>query len=99
MPPEANSAAPDAGQAPPTLAELLDQISAAYRHKNYDLGLSLVKKAFELKQRTDVSSVDKIGSIYYAMGRYGEAFSPSGPGPCRSSTTRRIAASSRTPFS
>ncbi|MFI5349392.1 MAG: tetratricopeptide repeat protein [Elusimicrobiota bacterium] len=62
----------NAEQAPPTLTELLNQISAAYRHKNYELGLSLVKKAFELKEK-DVSSMDRIGSVYYALGRYGEA--------------------------
>ena len=67
-----NSNSNKAEQTPPTLTELLNQISAAYRHKNYELGLSLVKKAFELKQN-NVSSMDKIGSVYYALGRYGEA--------------------------
>ena len=67
-----NSNTNNAEQAAPTLTELLNQISAAYRHKNYELGLSLVKKAFELKEK-DVSSMDRIGSVYYALGRYGEA--------------------------
>jgi tetratricopeptide (TPR) repeat protein len=62
----------DAPSPPATLNELLDQIAAAYRHKNYSLGLSLVKKAYELKNN-DVSSMDRIGSVYYALGRYGEA--------------------------
>ena len=69
-----NSNSNTAEQAPPTLTELLNQISAAYRHKDYALGLSLVKKAFELKEK-DVSSMDRIGSVYYALGRYGEALS------------------------
>ena len=73
-PPEIGNSGPDAQQQPPTLTELLAQISTAYRHKNYALGLSLVKKAFELKQN-DVSSMDRIGSVYYALGRYGEALS------------------------
>ena len=67
-----NSNTHNTEQTPPTLTELLNQISAAYRHKDYALGLSLVKKAFELKEN-NVSSMDKIGSVYYALGRYGEA--------------------------
>jgi tetratricopeptide (TPR) repeat protein len=58
----------------PTLADLLKQIEAAYRHKDYALGLSLVKKAYELKQK-DVSTMDRIGSVYFVLGRYGEALS------------------------
>ncbi|MDE2141792.1 MAG: hypothetical protein KGL74_14825 [Elusimicrobia bacterium] len=63
---------PDVEPASATLADLLKQIETAYRRGNYALGLSLVKKAFELKQN-DVSAMDRIGSIYYVLGRYGEA--------------------------
>ena len=70
--PEMQDSAPDAEKPSPTLAELLKQIEAAYRRGNYELGLSLVKKAFELK-RNDVSTMDRIGSVYYVLGRYGEA--------------------------
>jgi tetratricopeptide (TPR) repeat protein len=58
----------------PTMTELLKQIEAAYRRGDYQQGLALVKKAYELKQN-DVSSMDRIGSIYYVLGRYGEALS------------------------
>ena len=74
-PPPAESAKTSAASAEspsPTLGELLKQIEAAYRQKNYPLGLSLVKKAYELKSN-DVSALDRIGSVYYVLGRYGEA--------------------------
>lgn len=71
-PPEAENAGPKVEPPSPTLAELLNQIEAAYRRGNYELGLALVKRAFELKQN-DVSTMDRIGSIYYVLGRYGEA--------------------------
>ncbi|MFI5345773.1 MAG: hypothetical protein ACHQ51_05310 [Elusimicrobiota bacterium] len=71
-PKEADNAGPEVEQPSPTLADLLKKIEAAYRHGNYELGLSLVKQAFELKQN-DVSAMDRIGSIYYVLGRYGEA--------------------------
>jgi len=57
---------------PDTLPELLPEIEAAYRGGKYDRGLALVKKALELKQN-DVSAMDSIGTIYYRLGRYGEA--------------------------
>ncbi|MBI5246824.1 MAG: hypothetical protein HY923_06550 [Elusimicrobia bacterium] len=57
---------------PTTLPELLRAIETAYRKGNYERGLALVQKAFELKQN-DVSSLDRIGSVYYVLGRYGEA--------------------------
>jgi len=69
---QAKPAVPVADAPPPTLGELLKQIEAAYRQKNYPLGLSLVKKAYELKTN-DVSAMDRIGSVYYVLGRYGEA--------------------------
>ncbi|OGR89228.1 MAG: hypothetical protein A3J74_09905 [Elusimicrobia bacterium RIFCSPHIGHO2_02_FULL_57_9] len=59
-------------QTPATLPELLTQIEDSYRRGNYDRGLVLVKRALELKQ-ADVSSLDRIGSVYYLLGRYGEA--------------------------
>ncbi len=57
---------------PATLAELLAGIEAAYRKGDYDRGLRLVKRVFELGS-TDVTALDRVGSIYYVLGRYGEA--------------------------
>jgi tetratricopeptide (TPR) repeat protein len=71
-PPKIQDVGPAVQPEPPTLAELLKQIESAYRQGNYTLGLALVKKAFELNSN-DVSSMDRIGSIYYVLGRYGEA--------------------------
>lgn len=71
-PSETENAGPRVEPPSPTLAELLNQIESAYRRGNYELGLALVKRAFELKQN-DVSTMDRIGSIYYVLGRYGEA--------------------------
>ena len=74
VPPAVEDAGPAVRPDPPTLAELLKQIEAAYRRGDYAQGLSLVKTAVELS-RNDVSSMDRIGSIYYVLGRYGEALS------------------------
>lgn len=57
---------------PVTLAELLAGIEKAYRKGDYDRGLALVKRVYELKQ-ADVTTLDRVGSIYYVLGRYGEA--------------------------
>lgn len=57
---------------PVTLAELLAGIEAAYRKGDYERGLALVKRVYELKL-TDVTTYDRVGSIYYILGRYGEA--------------------------
>jgi tetratricopeptide (TPR) repeat protein len=57
---------------PVTLGELLAGIEAAYRKGDYNRGLALVKKVYELKQ-ADVTTLDRVGSIYYVLGRYGEA--------------------------
>jgi tetratricopeptide (TPR) repeat protein len=57
---------------PVTLGELLAGIEAAYRRGDYNRGLALVKKVYELKQ-ADVTTLDRVGSIYYVLGRYGEA--------------------------
>jgi len=57
---------------PDTMPEILKQIEIAYRDGRYDRGLALVKHALELK-RTDVSTYDRIGSVYYVLGRYGDA--------------------------
>lgn len=57
---------------PTTLPELLTGIEAAYRKGDYDRGLKLVKRVFELDS-TDVTALDRVGSIYYVLGRYGEA--------------------------
>lgn len=58
----------------PTFPELLKQISAAYRAHDYQTGLGLVQKVLELPQ-TNVSNLDRLGSVYFVMGRYGEALS------------------------
>ena len=71
-PTKTEPAAPVVEAEPATLAELLRAIEAAYRKGNYERGLALVQRAFELKQN-DVSALDRIGSIYYVLGRYGEA--------------------------
>ncbi|OGS40029.1 MAG: hypothetical protein A2506_02935 [Elusimicrobia bacterium RIFOXYD12_FULL_66_9] len=57
---------------PTTLPELLTGIEAAYRKGDYNRGLALVKKVYELKS-ADVTALDRVGSIYYVLGRYGEA--------------------------
>lgn len=66
-------AAPSPAEAEPsTLPELLNGIEKAYRKGDYDRGLALVKRVYELKQN-DVTALDRVGSIYYVLGRYGEA--------------------------
>lgn len=79
--PEANAPAPAPAPAvaaapaepePVTLPELLAGIEKAYRKGDYDRGLALVKRVYELKQN-DVTTLDRVGSIYYVLGRYGEA--------------------------
>lgn len=60
------------GPMPDTMPEILQEIKSAYRRGKYDRGLALVKHALELKQ-TDVSTYDRLGSVYYALGRYGDA--------------------------
>lgn len=57
---------------PVTLSELLAGIEKAYRKGDYDRGLALVKRVYELKQN-NVTTYDRVGSIYYVLGRYGEA--------------------------
>lgn len=57
---------------PATLPELLAGIEEAYRKGDYDRGLALVQRVYELKQN-DVTALDRVGSIYYVLGRYGEA--------------------------
>lgn len=57
---------------PTTLAELLAGIEAAYRKGDYNRGLALVKRVYEMKQ-ADVTTLDRVGSVYYVLGRYGEA--------------------------
>ena len=65
--------APVASEPEPfTLGELLAGIEAAYRKGDYNRGLALVKKVYELKQ-ADITTLDRVGSIYYVLGRYGEA--------------------------
>lgn len=69
-PPPVVAAAPE--PEPTTLSELLFGIEAAYRKGDYDRGLKLVKQVYELKT-ADVTTLDRVGSIYYVLGRYGEA--------------------------
>lgn len=69
-PPPLSDAAPE--PQPSTLSELLAGIEAAYRKGDYDRGLALVKQVFELRS-ADVTALDRVGSIYYVLGRYGEA--------------------------
>lgn len=76
-PPAAPVPAPVAAPAPAepepaTLPELLAGIEKAYRKGDYNRGLALVKRVYELKQN-DVTTLDRVGSIYYVLGRYGEA--------------------------
>lgn len=73
-PPVAPPSPPAAVEAPfpDTMPEILKAIEVSYRSGKYDRGLALVKHALELK-RTDVSTYDRIGSVYYVLGRYGDA--------------------------
>lgn len=66
------AAAAPAVPEPVNLPELLAGIEAAYRKGDYERGLALVKRVYELKL-TDVTTYDRVGSIYYILGRYGEA--------------------------
>lgn len=59
---------------PDDMPAILREIEAAYRGGKYDRGLALVKHALELKQ-TDVSTYDRLGSVYYVLGRHGDALS------------------------
>jgi Flp pilus assembly protein TadD len=72
QPPTGTLAPAPAVEPAATLPELLKQIETAYRRGNYAAGLALVKRALEL-EKNDVSAMDRIGSIYYVLGRYGEA--------------------------
>ncbi len=75
IPAPAPAAAPIAAAVEPepvTLGELLTGIEAAYRKGDFNRGLALVKRVYELKQN-DVTTLDRVGSIYYVLGRYGEA--------------------------
>ncbi len=60
------------GPMPDTLPEILREIASAYRRKKYDRGLALVKHALELKEN-NVSTYDRLGSVYFVLGRYGDA--------------------------
>lgn len=71
-PPAAAAPVAPAEPEPATLAELLAGIEKAYRKGDFDRGLALVKRVYELKQE-GVTALDRVGSIYYVLGRYGEA--------------------------
>ncbi|MBI3564294.1 MAG: hypothetical protein HY079_03755 [Elusimicrobia bacterium] len=66
--------APAAEPMPDDMPAILRETEAAYRGGRYDRGLALVKHALELKQ-TDVSTYDRLGSVYYVLGRHGDALS------------------------
>ncbi|MBI5200476.1 MAG: tetratricopeptide repeat protein [Elusimicrobia bacterium] len=57
-----------------SVQQLLTGIEAAYRAGRYDDGLKLVGRVMALP-RKDLSIYDRVGSIYYLLGRYGEALS------------------------
>lgn len=57
---------------PTQMPQLLAAIETAYRRGDYDRGLALVKRTLEL-QKSDVSTYDRLGSVYYVLGRSGEA--------------------------
>lgn len=69
-PSPAPAAAPE--PLPTAMPELLRAIEAAYRKGDYDRGLALVKRTIEL-QKSDVATYDRLGSVYYVLGRSGEA--------------------------
>ncbi len=54
------------------MGDYLREIEAAYRKGDYDRGLALVKRTLEL-QKSDVATYDRLGSVYYVLGRSGEA--------------------------
>lgn len=56
------------------MQELLTGIEAAYRAGRYNEGLTLVKRTLETR-RKDLSIYDRVGSVYYLLGRYAEALS------------------------
>lgn len=70
--PRAPSSLPVAISTSATTQELLAGIEAAYRDGRYDDGLALVKRTLETG-RKDLSVIDRVGSVYYLLGRYGEA--------------------------
>lgn len=57
-----------------SVQQLLTGIEASYRSGRYDDGLELVTRVLALR-RKDLSVYDRVGSIYYVLGRYGEALS------------------------
>lgn len=57
-----------------SLPDLISQIKAAYQAGDYNRGLALVTKVLESKT-ADVSTYDRLGSVYFALGRYGDALS------------------------
>ncbi len=71
-PTPAPAPAPAPEPLPTAMPELLRAIEAAYRKGDYDRGLALVKRTIEL-QKSDVATYDRLGSVYYVLGRSGEA--------------------------
>lgn len=92
-PPPAPASAPADAAAheplPSDMAELLRGIEAAYRKGDYDRGLALVRRTFE-SQKLEVSTFDRIGSVYYVLGRSGDALAMWGRAlPLEKDPTRR----------
>lgn len=61
-----------AAPTPAGLPALLREIEGAYRGGRYAQGLALVKKVLEMKESA-LSTYDRLGTIYYTLGRHGEA--------------------------
>lgn len=71
-PPPPAPAPPAPRPEPAKMGEYLREIEAAYRKGDYDRGLALVKRTLEL-EKSNVSTYDRLGSVYYVLGRSGEA--------------------------
>jgi tetratricopeptide (TPR) repeat protein len=72
-PPAPAAREPEYAEPVPTdMPGLLHAIEADYRKGDYGRGLALVKRVLELPG-TDVSTYDRLGSVYYILGRPGEA--------------------------
>lgn len=71
--PAARASASTVSESAP-LPDLLARIKAAYQAGDYNRGLTLVKTVLETKG-INVNTYDRLGSVYFALGRYGDALS------------------------